>query len=121
MSVHFNLSHGSYNWAKPTEKQWQLSLWTPTGRFSQTFPDDEKPELSGALPSDVLDMLEERVKSFWIYTGREEDLKKCALIRERMAEFDEAWLRSEMNAAQTRFEEAKVRLNRFVESRTEAA
>ena len=93
MGVYYNQSSGQYCFGS-SDKQWQVYLFTPAGRISGLF--DAEQDIDGLLPSDVLSLIEARIKSYWIYTRKEKALAKIAAIREREQEFDVAWMDEEI-------------------------
>lgn len=82
---------GRYNWAG-TEKDWCVQLSTPYGNVSEMWPEDDEPDLDDALPSEVLQMIEDRLDHYWISTGRDTRKAVIAAIREHESEIDAAWL-----------------------------
>jgi hypothetical protein len=109
MRTYFYCSQGNYNFADPSEKQWCLELSTPFGRVSETF--NEKPDLDDLLPTDVLDLIEERVKSYWIYTSREECLKRIDGIRAHSLEINRQFIEFEIKKHQTAISELESKLD----------
>ena len=99
----WTLELGRYNWAG-TEEEWCLFLRTPYGRVSEVFPKDEKPEVDPdwTTPSEVLDLIEARLDSYWISTRRAETKAKIAEIREHSNEIDAAWLDQKIRQAEDR-------------------
>lgn len=99
----WTLELGRYNWAS-TEEEWCLSLQTPYGSVSERFPKDDKPEADPdwTAPSEVLDLIEARLDSYWISTRRAETKAKIAEIRERSNEIDAAWLDQKIRQAENR-------------------
>lgn len=110
MKVYYGKNLGSYNWAAPSEKQWQVYLYTPFGNFSELFPADEEPETEDCLPSEIIDMLEARLKKYWISTRRDETLAKMSAAREHSSELDVAWLADRIAEAEKRVKYFKDRL-----------
>lgn len=91
--IFWTLTLGQYNLVA-TEDVWFLALRTPYGQVSETFPKDDKPEVDPewTTPSEVLDMIEARLDSYWISTGRAERKAIIAKIRQHSHEIDAAWL-----------------------------
>jgi hypothetical protein len=117
VNVFYYKELGRYDFAS-NKKDWRVKLVTPFGNFSQTWSEDDEPEIDDLLPSEVLDLLEKRLKSWWISTGREADLARIAAIREHRREIDIAWLERQIESAEKRA--ASLRL-RAVEIRDELA
>lgn len=91
--IFWTLTLGQYNLAT-TEDVWCLALRTPYGQVSETFPQGDKPEVDPewTTPSEVLDLIEARLDSYWISTRRAERKAKIAEIRQHSNEIDAAWL-----------------------------
>lgn len=91
--IFWTLTLGQYNFAA-AEDVWCLALRTPYGLVSETFPKDDKPEMDPewTTPSEVLDLIEARLDSYWISTRRAETKAKIAEIRQHSDEIDAAWL-----------------------------
>jgi hypothetical protein len=99
----WTLELGRYNWAA-TEDVWCLTLRTPYGVVSETFPKDDKPEVDPGwtTPSEVLDLIEARLDSYWISTRRTETKATIAEIRRHANEIDAAWLDQQIKQAEDR-------------------
>lgn len=82
-----------------SESQWQVVLCTPAGTVSELWPEDEEPETIDELPSTVLDLIEERLNSYWINTGREDKRKTIAAMRETIDAADREWLQQRITKA----------------------
>lgn len=91
--IFWTLTLGQYNWASE-EDVWCLTLFTPYGQVIETFPKNAKPEVDPewTTPSEVLDLIEARLDSYWISTGRAEKKETIAAIRQHSNEIDAAWL-----------------------------
>ncbi len=107
-TTNFYCTRGSYNWAKPDEKQYLVSLVTPYGSISETFEDE--PEIEGLHPSDVLDIIEGRLKSYWISTDRESKLKTIAEIRKHSIEIDRQYIQSKIGLHELAIERLQASL-----------
>ena len=81
-TVYYTLNQGRYNLCSDG-KQWRLGLCTPFGNVHETF--DEEP-LFGDSVEDVLYVIEERVKSWWISTSREKNLATIEAIKAKLPE-----------------------------------
>lgn len=88
---------GRYNFANTAEKQWCVTMYMPDGKqLSEKWDEDDEPDIDGVPPSQVLDMIEERLKSYWICTRREETLARIAAYREQADQLDDAWARRQI-------------------------
>ena len=114
MSATFYKNLGRYNFAG-TEKSYCVALHTPYGNISQTWPEDDEPDISGCLPSDVLDLIEARLKSF-LYTSRfEKDKATIAAIREHANELNVLYVKNRIAAARKAIERDERLLAGLVE------
>lgn len=122
MSVYHGTTTGAFDWAHPNERQQQVYLRTPDGHFSETWPLDECDYDRDMLPSEVLDLIEKRLDSYWISTRRRDETKKrIAACRERMGEFDMAWLKQRVENAEKELKEWQDRLQDMIDALGEAA
>lgn len=101
--VHISKNLGRYDLAS-YDKDWNLSLRTSYGNISAMFDEEDEPEIEGAMPSEVLDMIEERIESYWISTSREKDRKKIKEIREHLNELDLIWAKEQLSLYQRQVE-----------------
>lgn len=99
MSVHFSLRLGNYDFAS-TCKDWCLSLRTDYGNLSEMWPENDMPDIDGMLPSDIVDLIESRLDSYWYTSRRAESKEKIARIRAHAHEIDLDWLDQKINAAE---------------------
>ncbi|KCB52854.1 hypothetical protein ACLQ9J_04285 [Bordetella hinzii] len=84
---------GRYNWAS-NDKLWCVQMRMPDGKgLSETWPEDEEPDIEGLPPSQVLDLIEERLKAYLFHSGRDEMLARIAAYREQAEQLDDAWAR----------------------------
>jgi hypothetical protein len=103
VSVTFTKDFGRYNFAG-TEKSYCVTLRTPFGNASQTWPLTDEPSIDGCLPSDVLDLIEARLKSYLWTSFRERDGATIAAIREHANEIDIAYVQGRIAAARKAIE-----------------
>lgn len=113
MSTHYYMDLGRYNLAS-TKKEWMLALVTTRGRVSETWPEDDKPEVCGLLPSEVLDLIDSRLDSYWYKSSRDKDKAEIATIREHANEIDIDWLDGRIKAAESKLAELRERRAAFV-------
>jgi hypothetical protein len=86
------------------EQQWQVVLATSVGQISELWDEEDEPEVEDLLPSEVLDLIEVRVKSYWINTDRDNQIKRIAKLREHIAELDIAWVESKLERLRSNVE-----------------
>ena len=89
--IFWTLTLGQYNFAV-AEDVWCLTLRTPYGQVSETFPNEPEVDPEWTTPSEVLDLIEARLDSYWISTKRAGTKAKIAEIRQHSNEIDAAWL-----------------------------
>lgn len=98
-NAHYYINVGHYNICG-TNKSASLQLITSGGNFSALFEVDEAPDVDGLLPSEVLDLIEARIDSYWISTGREDTKKRIKEWRKEQRDFDAAWLEKRIEATE---------------------
>lgn len=89
-TVHHYTTSGRFYLGR-NDKQQQVVLVTPYGTVSQLWDDGEAGYDEDMDAEEVLNLLSERLESFWINTSREETRAKISAIRERMAEVNCLW------------------------------
>jgi hypothetical protein len=95
---------GRYNFAG-TEKEWCVQVLMPDGKYiSEMWPQDEEPDTDDVPPSEVIGLIEARVKSYWIYTRREEKLAQIESARPMFAQMDDVWARAQIKSLQRRID-----------------
>lgn len=103
MTATFYKNFGRYNFAG-TEKSYCVTLSTPYGSISQTWPADDEPDIGGCLPSDVLDLIETRLKSYLYSSHREKDEATIATIREHANELNVLYVKNRIAVARKAIE-----------------
>jgi len=111
--AYYSKNLGRYNLCS-NENDWHLSLHTSGGNFSETWPEDDEPYIDGLLPSQVMDLIEERLKSYWIATKRDETLARMAVWRERKDDFDLAWLQNKRDNLTKSLGEIETRIKNIL-------
>ena len=96
---HFYKSLGRFNWAG-SEDEWQLAISFGGKLLSELFDKDDEPCLDDVRPSEVVEMISERLERYWINTGREKKRETIAWFREHSAAMDLAWARAEIKSAE---------------------
>lgn len=96
---------GSYNFADPREKRWQLHIalydFGDTVRgVGVTFPEDEEPNVDGLPPSEVVELIAAKLSKLWLNTSRERDNAVVAFIRDNAAWVDRVWATQEIERNQ---------------------
>lgn len=91
---------GRYDYCHPSAKQYCLHLRTPSGNVSELWAEDEMPNLEDFLPSDVLNLIEERLDHYMYKSSRDEEKKKIQAIREHIKEYDIEWASDYLQAAE---------------------
>ena len=103
-------NHGRYNWLS-NDEQWLVVIMLPGGRqLSETFPDDEEPEISGLPPSEVVELLADRAKRYLLDTEREKKKEIVAWCREHADEIDSEWAKGQIALKQKRIEALKAEI-----------
>lgn len=81
--VSISCHEGHFNFANPSEKQWQLILRTPFGNLNEFF--DEEPYYDNCV-EDVVEIISQRLESYWASSSRKEKREIIAMIRENLSE-----------------------------------
>lgn len=106
MIVSISSRMGNYDLLHTSKRECMVGIRTPYGNVSATF-DEDVGDLSDQSVEDILDLIEHRIRGYWIYTRREEHLATIAAIREHLPECELALAESQLAAAERRFEAAK--------------
>jgi hypothetical protein len=94
---------GAYNWANTQEKQWSVQVLMPDGKMlSEMWPEDEEPDTDGLPPSEVIELIVTRTKSYWVSTRRGETLARIEQFRPMFAQMDDAWAREQIKSLERR-------------------
>ena len=90
MTVHHYTNTGRFYLGRADQQQ-QVVLVTPWGSVSQLWDEGEAPYDADMDAGEVLDIIAERLESYWINTSRNEDRAKIARIREHIDEANRLW------------------------------
>lgn len=126
MSVRILKNLGRYNWAS-NDKDWLVQVFLPVGApqssVSETWPQDKEPDTDGLPPSDVIEIISERVESYLMSTSREETRKTIVWCREHADELNFDWAKGQIEICQKKIERLNAeieKLGRYVISVKEA-
>lgn len=90
---------GHYDLMHPGDEAWQLKLcvWFDEGytAICERFPAGEE-EPDWYFPTDALDLIEERLESYWLSTKREMNRKKIAALRENLPQIEQVYARQKI-------------------------
>ena len=119
MNVFISKSLGVYNLAGPGKRQWLVELRVKGLRdlpvvLSATWEEDDEPDIDGFTPSEIMDLLEQRFRSYLVDPNREKKRAVLALMRESAEEIDKAWAASRVGSIRREVE----RLNHEIASLT---
>jgi len=104
-------NYGRYNLAS-NEKEWCVQVLLPNGKWlSEHFTEEPSVDDSTA-PSDAVEVISERLESYWISTSREEKRTVIEYARSMAAEMDKTWAENRIK----RFQNEIDRLRRIVQS-----
>lgn len=106
---------GRYNFCS-NEEQWRVAITglpneAPAKYLSKTWDIEDEPYIKNLPPSEVVEIISERVESFWISTSREKDREIIQWIRNNSEELDVKWAKGEIK----RKEKAIGRLQEDIE------
>ena len=98
---------GRYNFAS-NDKDWCVQVLMPDGKvLSETWPEDDEPDTDGIPPSEVVEMIAARLKSYWICTRREETMAKIEAARPMFEQMNDAWARAQITYLQRQIDSLK--------------
>ena len=102
-------SKGRYNLCS-TEEDWNVAIRFPDGApfagISEMWPLDNEPDIEDVPPSEVIELISERVESHLVSTSRAHNREIIAWARKQADKLDAAWAESEI----TRLEKRRTRL-----------
>lgn len=108
MNVYITKSLGRYNFCS-NDKQWCVTIrlpeCAPKQAISETWPEDEEPDTEGQPPSVVIEIIAERLESYWISTGRDEQRKVIEWARQNATILDDAWAKRKIESLQRQINE----------------
>jgi len=93
--VNISKNLGRYDLAS-YRKDWNLVLSTSYGNVSAMFDEDNEPDIEGLMPSEVLDIIQERNDSYWFSTSQTKDREKADALRKRINELDLIWAKDQV-------------------------
>ena len=75
------------------EKEWQLAVrvWGPDKGISALFPEDREPEVDHLPPSEVVELIAERVAWYLYRSNAAQEQAALAWMREHAEALDHAW------------------------------
>lgn len=82
----------------------------PKGFISISESWEHEPDVDGMPPSFALDLIEARLKSYFIHTGRDVGLQTIATLRSMIAEVDDSWARAEIASLTDRAKDLELYL-----------
>lgn len=101
---------GRYDFAS-TNKEWCVQVLMPDGKIlSAMWDEGDEPDTDGVAPSEVVALIEARIKSYWIYTRRDEKLAQIEAVRPMFAKMDDAWARSQIATLERRIASLRYHL-----------
>lgn len=98
LSASYYKTKGRFNWASNSE-DWQVVLRLSNGKVvSETWPLDEEPDVDGLPPSEVVEIIAQRVESYWLSTDREKQRGTISWIRQHAELIDSGWARNRIES-----------------------
>jgi hypothetical protein len=90
---------GSYDLCHPKEKQYYVVICWPEGGkiIDESWPEEDEPEIRDLPPSEVIELIAERLESYWISTRREENREIIAWCREYAEYLDTLWAQEQID------------------------
>jgi hypothetical protein len=98
---------GRYNFAS-NDKDWCVQVLMPDGKvLSETWPEGDEPDTDGVPPSEVIELIIVRLKSYWISTQRDKTMARIEAARPMFEQMDDAWARAQINSLQRQIDSLK--------------
>lgn len=112
---------GQYDLCSNNE-QWRVAITglpdkAPAKYLSDTWNIDDEPYVKGLPPSEVVELISERVESYLLSTKRKESREVIQWIRDNSKELDALWAKSEIELKR----KAIARLEEEIEDLAEMA
>jgi hypothetical protein len=126
MKTYYNKSKGIYSmkFSGKSEPEWQVWMQLPEGApkrgISETWDQDDEPDIDGLLPSEVAELMAKRNESYWIKTSKEENRAVYEWIAANAPAIDEAWLADQIIAKERELEGLRDRRQCILDSIEEA-
>lgn len=98
-----------------SKKSWCVQLLTSNGNVSELFDEEDEPDIDDFLPSEVLEIIEERFNSYLYKSSRDETKKRISEIKTNMKEFDVYWLNNQLELANKRANQIAKRISEISE------
>lgn len=95
---------GRYDFCSNNE-EWCIQILglpdnAPAKSISEHWPIDDEPDIDDAPPSEVVELISERLESYWLNTAREEKRKVIEWAREHAEEIDSQWAKIQIEQKQ---------------------
>lgn len=113
MKVSISKNLGCYNWADTSQKSWLVSMRIDDLAISEQWDADSEPEIKGLPPSEVVELISERLEKYWINTDRERKREVIKQIKANKFEIDKAWANSEILRLQRSHQRIHNEINSF--------
>ena len=90
---------GRYNYCNYLEKSWMVTLHDlpegcPANSLSEFWKEDDEPDIDGLMPSEVIELFEERLNKYLIHTGRKKKEEIIQWLKDHAIDIDIDWLLS---------------------------
>jgi len=99
MKAQIRKTLGQYNFCS-SDKQWQVYMYfdeCPIQRgLACLWDEGDEPDIEGMKPSGVIEVMSERVESYWISTSREQERKVVQWVKDNAKTLDSQWLTDEI-------------------------
>ena len=107
-------SKGRFNMCS-NEEQWQAGITglpedAPHKGICQTWDIDDEPYIEGEPPSEVIEIISERVESYWISTSRKKDRETIQWIRDNIDRLNALWAKDEIEKREKRVKQIQVEI-----------
>lgn len=112
MSCYFGLSFGRYNMCS-NEKEWQLYMYLPDGAPQKSigaiFKDGQEPDIGGATPMEIIDIIVNRWGEFIYRSGQNKDDATVEWCRANSDILNREWAEREIKSVNDQIERLNER------------
>lgn len=110
LSAHYWKTKGRFYIGR-SDQQWQVVVRASNGKaISVLWDEDDEPGISGLPPSEVVEIISQRVESFLFMSDREKMRATIAWFREHAELIDSGWARDRIESLRKKIDE----LDRYV-------
>ena len=88
---------GCYDFCNPHKKSWLVSVTglpegAPSRGITQTWAEDDEPDIEDLLPSELIEIISDKVESYLFSTSREKDREVIRWARDNADRLNKEWI-----------------------------